>query len=86
MLDWIMIPIFIANFMNVFEGSQQMLNLYAETERPQDFFLFITVGLVLLSYILPLGVAYLGYLAFGKATQSTVLYNLPPQDALSITA
>ena len=32
--DWVMLPIFTAAYMNVFEGTQEVLNLYAETSDP----------------------------------------------------
>ena len=32
--DTIMVPIFTAQFINVFEGGQNVINLYSETQRP----------------------------------------------------
>ena len=32
--DWVMLPIFTAAFINVFEGDQEVLNLYSEASDP----------------------------------------------------
>jgi hypothetical protein len=31
-IDWIMIPVFTAEYMNVFEGNAQVLNIYSEAD------------------------------------------------------
>ena len=84
--DWLMIPIFISTFMNVFEGNQQILNLYSESEKPRAFFLVTSSVIVTISFMLALFVGYLGYFAFGNSSKSVILYNLPNEDPASITA
>ena len=84
--DWLMIPIFISSFMNVFEGNQQILNLYAESAKPRTFFLVTSLVIVSVTFILALSVGYLGYFAFGNSVKSVILYNLPSEDPASVTA
>lgn len=36
--DILMLPIFAANMMSLFEGNQMILNLYAEADKPENFF------------------------------------------------
>ena len=42
--------------------------------------------ILILTCIIAVSVGYLGYLAFGATTKSLILYNLPNDDGLSITA
>jgi len=44
------------------------------------------VSIIILSLFIACAVGYLGYLAFGETTKSVVLYNLPNDDPVSITA
>lgn len=72
--------------MNLFEGNQQILNLYAENDRPKSFYP-ITMGViltVLVVFAIPTG--YLGYLAFGNTVKSVIIIDLPYDDTLSIIA
>ena len=84
--DWLMIPLFCSSYMNVFEGNQQVLNIYSQTQKPRYFFLTAATVITIVSFILALIVGYLGYFAFGNATKSLILYNLPSEDPLSVTA
>jgi len=80
------IPGFCAAMMNLFEGNQQILNLYAENERPRSFYP-ITMGVIisiLLLFAVPTG--YLGYLAFGDTVKSVLIMDLPYDDSLSVVA
>ena len=80
------IPEFCAAMMNLFEGNQQILNLYAENERPRSFYP-ITMGVtisVLILFAVPTG--YLGYLAFGNTVKSVLIMDLPYDDTLSVVA
>lgn len=60
--------------------------MYAEADRPQDFFMITLIIILILTCIVAVSVGYLGYLAFGATTKSLILYNLPNDDGLSITA
>ena len=80
------IPEFCATMMNLFEGNQQILNLYAENERPRSFYP-ITMGViisVLILFAVPTG--YLGYLAFGNTVKSVLIMDLPYDDTFSVVA
>lgn len=81
-----MIPIFCAAMMSLFEGNQQILNLYSEADKPQNFFLIATSCIITLTFFVAATVGYLGYLAFGNSVKSVILYSLPNEDPLAITA
>ena len=68
------------------EGNQQILNIYAEADKPEDFYFLTVIVIVFLSLIVSVIIGYLGYLAFGAATKSLILFNLPNEDPASITA
>lgn len=72
--------------MNLFEGNQQILNLYAEIDKPQQFFYLVCILFVLLLVFVALMVGLTGYLAFGNSVGSVLIYSLPPHDFLSILA
>jgi len=72
--------------MTLFEGNQQILNLYSEADKPQDFFLLATICILILTFFIAIAVGYIGYLAFGAATKGIILYNLPNDDPWAITA
>ena len=77
---------FIAAMINMFEGNLQILNLYAEIERPQQF-LPMTLGIIsAVAVFIAVPTSYMGYLAFGDNVSSVVIYNLPPNDVMSILA
>jgi len=84
--DWMLLPIFCASMMSLFEGNQQILNLYSETDKPQNFFLIALVCILVLTFLVAATVGYLGYLAFGNSVKSVVLYSLPNDDGAAITA
>lgn len=84
--DTLMIPIFAASMMTPNEGNQQILNIYAEADKPEDFYMLTVIVIVFLSLIVSVIIGYLGYLAFGAATKSLILFNLPNEDPASITA
>jgi amino acid permease len=84
--DGMMIPIFCAAMMSLFEGNQQILNLYSETDKPQNFFLIATSSIIILTFFVAAVVGYLGYLAFGNSVKSVILYSLPNEDPLAIIA
>ena len=81
-----MLPLFCATMMTLFEGNQQILNVYSEADKPQDFFMITMTIILTLTVLIASTVGYLGYLAFGATTKSLILYNLPNDDPLSITA
>lgn len=85
-IDWVMLPIFCATMMTLFEGNQQILNLYSEADAPQNFYVIAFSCVIVLTIFVAMAVGYFGYLAFGKAAKSVILYNLPNEDPLSITA
>lgn len=62
------------------------MNLYAESDKPQQFFTIACICIALLTVLIACSVGYVGYLAFGATTKSIILYNLPNDDPLSITA
>jgi hypothetical protein len=72
--------------MNLFEGNQQILNLYAEVDKPQQFFLIVAVLFVLILVFVAILVGYVGYLAFGDTVHSLLIYNLPSHDFISVLA
>jgi proton-coupled amino acid transporter len=84
--DGMMLPIFCASMMSLFEGNQQILNLYSETDKPQNFFLIALICIVALTFFVAATVGYLGYLAFGNSVKSVILYSLPNDDSLAIVA
>ena len=77
---------FCSAMMNLFEGNQQILNLYSEADAPQNFYVIAFSCVIVLTIFVAMAVGYFGYLAFGKAAKSVILYNLPNEDPLSITA
>merc|ERR1719389_1234669 len=81
-----MLPIFCATMMTLFEGNQQILNLYSEADKPQDFFMIATISILILTFFIAVAVGYIGYLAFGASTKGVILYNLPNDDPASIFA
>ena len=72
--------------MNLFEGNQQILNLYSQIDKPQNFFYIVVVLFVILLVFIAITVGMAGYLAFGDTAQSLLIYNLPSNDPLSIAA
>lgn len=72
--------------MSLFEGNQQILNLYSEADHPQEFFTTALVCIIFLTVFVAMTVGYLGYLAFGNGVKSVILYSLPNQDPAAITA
>lgn len=84
--ELIYLPVFCANMMSLFEGNQMILNLYSEADQPQNFFMQAAVIIVCLTLFIACAVGYIGYLAFGETTKSVILYNLPNDDPISITA
>mmetsp|Transcript_17683 Transcript_17683/g.29889 ORF Transcript_17683/g.29889 Transcript_17683/m.29889 type:complete len:149 (+) Transcript_17683:927-1373(+) len=81
-----MMPVFCAAMMNLFEGNQQILNIYAEVDKPQQFFYIVVVLFVVLLVFIAILVGVLGYLAFGNTVESVIIYNLPNSDFLSVLA
>jgi amino acid permease len=72
--------------MTLFEGNQQILNLYAEADQPESFFMISVICIVVLTLFIAATIGYLGYLAFGASTKSVILLNLPNEDPLSVAA
>lgn len=72
--------------MNLFEGNQQILNLYAESSKPQQFYGLVTIIFIVLLMFVAIGVGMLGYMAFGKTCESVIVLNLPNNQNLSILA
>jgi len=68
----------------LFEGNQQILNIYSETTKPQTFFMYAAITIVSLTILIACTVGYVGYLAFGSASKSVIIFNLPPHDTASI--
>jgi len=60
--------------------------LYSEADKPQQFFTTALVCIILLTVLVAMTVGYLGYLAFGNGVKSVILYSLPNNDPLAITA
>lgn len=80
------IPGFCAAMMNLFEGNQQILNLYAENDKPTNFYP-ITMGVIITILIfLAIPTGYFGYLAFGDSVKSVLIMDLPYDDTLSVIA
>ena len=81
-----MLPAFSATMMNLFEGNQQILNLYAEADQPRTFFPIIVFIFLAFLLLLAIALGLLGYLAFGDKIQSVILFNLPASDPFAIAA
>ena len=81
-----MLPAFSATMMNLFEGNQQILNLYAEADQPRNFFSIIVFIFLCFLLILAISLGLLGYYAFGDKVQSVILFNLPPKDPFANAA
>lgn len=72
--------------MSVFEGNQQILNLYSEIDRPKQFFPILRLVMVFITLVLGIGMGLLGYLAFGKTCKSTILFNMPEDSKSALIA
>ena len=72
--------------MTLFEGNQQILNIYADADKPKRFYSILTTSLVILLIILAIFLGMMGYLAFGDDCKSILLYNLPANETASIVA
>ena len=83
--DWMMFPVFLCGTMGLFEGNQMILNLYADADKPQNFFMQVSFTIIGLTLCIAAVVGYLGYLAFGATSKSVILYNLPNDDPIAIT-
>ena len=64
--NWAMFPVFCSAMMNLFEGNQQILNLYAENDKPKQFFSIVVALFVGLLLFVSIFVGILGYLTFGN--------------------
>ncbi len=84
--DTLMIPVFCATIMTLFEGNQQILNIYAEFDKPKNFFMLSFILILSLTVFVAATVGYVGYLAFGSKVKSVILLNLPNSDPSAITA
>ena len=80
-----MLPVFCATINGLFEGNQQILNIHAETNKPQNFFIISVYVVIILCLFIAVSVAMAGYLAFGATVKSVIIYNLPNHDPTSIT-
>jgi hypothetical protein len=86
MHDWRAFPIFCATMMNIFEGNQTILNLYASADKPKSFFKIISVLFVIVSLCIGVAVGVLGYVAFGNSCSSTILLNMPNEVFIGVFA
>lgn len=84
--DFSMLPMFCSTMMNIFEGNQQILNLYAEADKPKSFFVTVSLIFIVLSVFFASLIGILGYLAFGNSCESTILFNMPNDAAIGIAA
>ena len=80
------LPMFCATMMNIFEGNQQVLNMYAEADEPGQFFVTIVAVSVFLAIFLGISLGVLGYLAFGDQCKDTILFNMPNEAAIGVAA
>lgn len=81
-----MLPAFCAAMMNIFEGNQQILNLYAEADHPKKFFPLLIILFTILLVFIAVLFGLIGYITFGNTIESVIIYNLPSDDTLSILA
>lgn len=79
-----MVPVVMATLNSLFEGNQQILNIYAETDKPSIFFALNVWIVIVTTLAIAVTVGYTGYLAFGNKVKSVIIYNLPYQDPMSI--
>lgn len=80
------LPMFCATMMNIFEGNQQVLNMYAEADEPGQFFVIIVSVAVVLAICFGVSLGVLGYLAFGDQCKDTILFNMPNEAAIGVAA
>ena len=80
------LPMFCATMMNIFEGNQQILNLYSEADKPKSFFKMMVTLFILITVFVGISVGVLGYMAFGNSTKSTILFNMPNEANVGIYA
>lgn len=80
-----MVPVTTATLNCLYEGNQQILNIYAETNAPSSFFAISVWVTILTMIFIAVTVGYSGYLAFGNKVKSVIIYNLPYEDPMSIT-
>jgi proton-coupled amino acid transporter len=62
------------------------LNIYAEFDKPKNFFMLSFVLILSLTVFVAATVGYVGYLAFGSKVKSVILLNLPHSDPSAIFA
>jgi amino acid permease len=60
--------------------------LYAESDKPAEFFIINITCILVLTIFIAAAIGYTGYLAFGNSVKGIILYSLPNEDPLSITA
>ena len=77
------LPMFCSAMMNIFEGNQQILNLYSEADKPQDFFRILCTLFIVMLVFLAILAGMLGYFAFGNSCDSIILLNLPNNSKLA---
>jgi amino acid permease len=83
--DPYMVPVVVATLNALFEGNQQILNIYAETHAPSKFFNIALWVVITCTLLIAVSVGYTGYLAFGNKVKSVIIYNLPYEDPMAIT-
>lgn len=59
------------------------MNIYAETDKPQNFFKLAFGCILFLTIFIAVSISYIGYFAFGSEMKSVIIYNLPYYDTLS---
>ena len=59
------------------------MNLYAETNKPKNFYAIVVSMVVFLLVVLAIFVGMIGYLAYGDKVHSLILYNLPNDEMSS---
>lgn len=84
--DWGALPVFCATMMNIFEGNQNILNLYASAQNPGRFYKLVSSLFLVVSVAIGILVGILGYFAFGNSCQSTILLNMPSESNLGVMA
>lgn len=85
LFDGMMVPVFSGAMMSLLDGNQQILNIYSEADKSQNFFL-TTFNCMLACTVFGATVGYIGYLAFGNTVKGVILYSLPNDDPAAFIA
>lgn len=83
--DWSQTILTLSAFMSIFEGNSAILTIYAEADKPKQFFgIILSVYCTVVIFFASWGI--LSYLAFGNTINNLILLVIPTQNRISIAA